>query len=175
MSPGRVVVVLLLFSAVWPGTAIDEGQQYVNNVGVYVYKSVANFTSHIKNFIGGDLYNGAHYYVQAPYVSTYRTATATIIQPPGRNGGSYLDTKGLRHATICFSILAANGYRAVDMCVQHAPTGTGWYSMYYAGYLNTGFQNVPVLDAVRVAVSVTVKKTTTRDQVGLNFQTERLA
>jgi len=167
MSPGGILGLLLLISAAMSSLAVDEGMQYVNNVGVYVYKSVAPFNAHIKTFIGGDLYNGAHYYVQGPYKDTYRKATATIILPPGANhavGGS-LETRGTRQPCICFSILAANGAHAVDMCVKHDPSGTGWHSGHYAGYLNQGQGAQPVLAAARVAVSITVKKTTTQDQV----------
>lgn len=105
------------------------GQYSVGGVGVYVTKTVAPFQSHVLAFL--ELHAGAHYYVQAPYTSTYSAARGTAYLP------TTLDLKGRRIACIAFSVLSRGGATAVDFGIENA--GSGWFALYYSGSSDMGF------------------------------------
>jgi hypothetical protein len=116
-----LATVLALSTAV---NAVDEGQTFVENVGVYVYKSIAPFEEHIKGFV--ELYAGAHYYAQTKYSSDYWNAIGNIDLRYTR-----LNLKK-RVAIVSLNVLAQAG--GCDIGIENE--GSGWFAFFYVPYLD---------------------------------------
>lgn len=138
----------------------NAGPFTFNTVKGYVYKSSVPYTSHIRNFV--EEFAGAHYYVQAPYTTTYTSAFGWAELT-----NLSLNLKPNRVAYLSFGVLS--NASAVDFGIRN--TGAGWETYYYAHGAFTEWKNFNenITTAKRVQLNVNVVTTSTQDKVTADF------